>query len=253
MANQLYQYETPPMPQKWTQEERLFYTRLIDVLDDIYQRFGNTDNALEDYKKALAETVEAIESKTTENSQAIEDIIGGDTPVVTKTVTFTCSASGTYRTKSGSGWLANDIIQGYNNDHYVNYGCMWFGSMSVLSGKTLTEAKLRVKRQSAYGASISTKTLLGACNNTGRTGTIAVGDLTTYGQIGTATKDKFVDMTVPLAAVTALVSGSKHGLVFYSETSASYYSSYMFSKNYAGFYGANQNSNAPKLIVTYEE
>lgn len=255
MPGTLYQYEQPPMPQDWKNlpEREMFYTRLMDVLDDIYQRFGNTDNALAQYKKALAETVEAIETKTAENSQAIEDIIGGDTPVVTKTVTIPCYTSATYRSKTG--WAsAYDVIQGYEKDSGVNYGCMWFNMPSVLTGKTITEAKLKLVRENAYGANVNAKILLGACTNTARNGTIAVGDLARYGEIGSIGKGKTGTLTLnDVSVVEGLVAGTRKGLVAYAETSQSYYSSYMFSKNYAAFYGSNQNNNAPQLIVTYEE
>lgn len=45
-TNYTYQYDRPPMPANWTDAERRFYVKLMDVLDDIYLRYGRIDEKL---------------------------------------------------------------------------------------------------------------------------------------------------------------------------------------------------------------
>lgn len=46
--NTSYQYESPKMPSSWgsDDEKRRFYNRLIDVLDDIYLKYGRIDEKM---------------------------------------------------------------------------------------------------------------------------------------------------------------------------------------------------------------
>jgi len=46
MANSVYQYEQPRCPDKWNESERRFYNRLIQVLDDIYSKYGRIDEKM---------------------------------------------------------------------------------------------------------------------------------------------------------------------------------------------------------------
>ena len=50
-ATSVYQYEQPRMPDGWNESERRFYNRLIQVLDDIYAKYGRID------EKMLTKTV----------------------------------------------------------------------------------------------------------------------------------------------------------------------------------------------------
>lgn len=50
-ATSVYQYEQPRLPNGWNESERRFYNRLIQVLDDIYSRYGRID------EKMLSKTV----------------------------------------------------------------------------------------------------------------------------------------------------------------------------------------------------
>lgn len=44
--NSVWQYEQPRCPDGWNESERRFYTRLIEVLDDIYARYGRIDEKM---------------------------------------------------------------------------------------------------------------------------------------------------------------------------------------------------------------
>lgn len=46
MARSVYQYEQPRCPDKWNESERRFYNRLIQVLDDIYSKYGRIDEKM---------------------------------------------------------------------------------------------------------------------------------------------------------------------------------------------------------------
>lgn len=58
MANSVYQYEQPRCPDNWNEAERRFYNRLIQVLDDIYAKYGRIDDRM------VAKTVQKIEQLT---------------------------------------------------------------------------------------------------------------------------------------------------------------------------------------------
>lgn len=46
MANSVYQYEQPRCPDNWNEAERRFYNRLIQVLDDIYSKYGRINEKM---------------------------------------------------------------------------------------------------------------------------------------------------------------------------------------------------------------
>lgn len=46
MANSVWQYEQPRCPDGWNEAERRFYNRLIQVLDDIYSKYGRLDEKM---------------------------------------------------------------------------------------------------------------------------------------------------------------------------------------------------------------
>ena len=58
-AQSVYQYEAPRCPDNWNEVERRFYSRVIEIFDDIYIKYGKVDKA----------TVNAIE-KTLSGSSA---------------------------------------------------------------------------------------------------------------------------------------------------------------------------------------
>ena len=62
MANSVWQYEQPRCPDGWNEAERRFYNRLIQVLDDIYSKYGRLD------EKMLARSVINRIDTTTETS-----------------------------------------------------------------------------------------------------------------------------------------------------------------------------------------
>ena len=46
MANSTWQYEQPRCPDNWNESERRFYNRLVQVLDDIYAKYGRIDEKM---------------------------------------------------------------------------------------------------------------------------------------------------------------------------------------------------------------
>lgn len=46
MANSTWQYEQPRCPDNWNESERRFYNRLVQVLDDIYVKYGRIDEKM---------------------------------------------------------------------------------------------------------------------------------------------------------------------------------------------------------------
>jgi hypothetical protein len=71
MANSVWQYEQPRCPDGWNEAERRFYNRLIQVLDDIYSKYGRLD------EKMLARSVvKRIDNSTaTALEKMVTDII----------------------------------------------------------------------------------------------------------------------------------------------------------------------------------
>lgn len=68
MANNVYQYEQPRCPDNWNESERRFYARLIQVLDDIYGKYGRIDE-----KMLSGKVIERIDSST---EKTLEEIAG---------------------------------------------------------------------------------------------------------------------------------------------------------------------------------
>lgn len=83
MANSVYQYEQPRCPDGWSESERRFYNRLIQVLDDIYAKYGRIDekmlsnkvinridNSTETTLKQIAENVSSAEKIAADTVEA---------------------------------------------------------------------------------------------------------------------------------------------------------------------------------------
>lgn len=66
MANSVYQYEQPRCPDGWNESERRFYTRLIEVLDDIYRKYGRIDE-----KMLSSNVINRIDSSTEKTLETI--------------------------------------------------------------------------------------------------------------------------------------------------------------------------------------
>ena len=71
MANSVYQYEQPRCPDGWNEAERRFYNRLIQVLDDIYAKYGRIDAKLLD--KSVINKIETAPETALE--KAVADVI----------------------------------------------------------------------------------------------------------------------------------------------------------------------------------
>lgn len=66
MANSVYQYEQPRCPDNWNEAERRFYNRLIQVLDDIYAKYGRIDD------KMVTKAIQKIEQLTEVDLRKLE-------------------------------------------------------------------------------------------------------------------------------------------------------------------------------------
>lgn len=71
MANSVYQYEQPRCPDGWNEAERRFYNRLIQVLDDIYAKYGRIDAKLLD--KSVINKIETAPEAALD--KAVADVI----------------------------------------------------------------------------------------------------------------------------------------------------------------------------------
>ena len=58
-----HQYEAPILPTSWTGDEKKFYTRLIDVLDEIYSKYGRL--SLKDLSPAVRKQLSELVDNTT--------------------------------------------------------------------------------------------------------------------------------------------------------------------------------------------
>lgn len=58
-----HQYEAPILPASWTGDEKKFYTRLIDVLDEIYSKYGRL--SLKDLSPAVRKQLSELVDNTT--------------------------------------------------------------------------------------------------------------------------------------------------------------------------------------------
>ena len=82
MANNavtVYQYEQPRLPPNWNEAERRFYNRLIQVLDDIYSKYGRIDEKMLSStvrQKIIgsAESILLVTGKVEELGEAVETV-----------------------------------------------------------------------------------------------------------------------------------------------------------------------------------
>lgn len=58
-----HQYEPPKLPAEWTGDEKKFYTRLIDILDEIYSKYGRL--SLTDLSPAVRKVISGMVDGTT--------------------------------------------------------------------------------------------------------------------------------------------------------------------------------------------
>lgn len=68
MANSTWQYEQPRCPDNWNESERRFYNRLIQVLDDIYAKYGHIGE-----KMLSTKVLDRIDNSTEAALEKIED------------------------------------------------------------------------------------------------------------------------------------------------------------------------------------
>lgn len=65
-AQSAYQYEAPRCPDNWTEPERRFYARVIEIFDDIYIKYGKVDKTT---VKAIEKTLGSTSTETLNGSE----------------------------------------------------------------------------------------------------------------------------------------------------------------------------------------
>jgi phage minor structural protein len=175
-----------------------------------------------------------------------QDAGTGSTPPAAETVvSYDATSSGYYRTAWQSG---SQMRQGYTGYELTG----WFrfdnaGIRAALSGKTIKDAKLRLRRISGLGVSTAIKVRLYGTTKGSKSGGQPDRPIL-YGNIGTIGNGKTVTFTIPAAAISDLVSGAINGFVLYARDGAKL-AGKEYSANYGGYYGVG--SDGPQITVTY--
>ena len=97
MANSVYQYEQPRCPDNWNESERRFYNRMIQVLDDIYSKYGRIDE-----KMLSSKVINRIDSSAENTLNQIADNIVSAGKIVADTVEATYAYVMSLTAKYGS-------------------------------------------------------------------------------------------------------------------------------------------------------
>lgn len=94
MANSTWQYEQPRCPDNWNESERRFYNRLVQVLDDIYAKYGRIDEKMLSTKvidridNSPEQTLEKIAEGLSTGKIAADSIEATFAHIVTLTAAF---------------------------------------------------------------------------------------------------------------------------------------------------------------------
>jgi hypothetical protein len=175
-----------------------------------------------------------------------QDSGAGTPPIPDETVaTYAATASGYYRTAWQSG---SQMRQGYTG--YELTGWFRFDNdtlRSALAGKTIKDAKLRLRRVSGLGVSTAIKVRLYGTTKASKTGGQPDRPIL-YGDIGAIGNGKTATFTIPNAAISDLASGAINAFVLYARDGSTLPGK-SYSANYGGFYGAGDDG--PQLTVTY--
>ena len=187
---------------------------------------------------------------TNADSLTTDGTDGSGSAASTGTAEYLMTGSASY----AGGWSYfddDDPRQGYVSGGGRIRGCIWFGSAlkSALSGKTIRQATLRLHQLGSYGRGVSVGVQLYGTTKAYSASLSGAPALTkNYGTIGTAEPGQDVEMTIPTAAVSDLVSGAISGLMLYSEDTG-VYKDRDYSKNYARF--STEDGQQPRLTVVY--
>lgn len=163
------------------------------------------------------------------------------------TATYTLTHSDSY---AGS-WTRhsdNDIRQGYLKNARI-IGCMWFGGVTALSGKTVLNATLSMymHKKTGRGVAVSVQ-LVGVKATYGQSGAPTI--VKSYGTIASAVSPgETAAITLPTAAVADLAAGTITALALYSNDTG-LYEDRNYSKNYARFAGESTGDTYGKPVLT---
>lgn len=172
------------------------------------------------------------------------------------TVSYALANSDTYGAGSWTWGQHNDIVQGYTTGAGRLYGCMWFDNTSIrsaLSGKNIQAADLRLAMYNGIGRCTTVSVELWGTSTNYNNRSNAPALTKNYGSIGLTTPGAIDRLALPTSVITDLVAGTINGLVLYSNDTAAY-KTYVYSMNYAKFYGETSGNanNKPLLTVTYK-
>lgn len=170
------------------------------------------------------------------------------TPVSGDITTVQLTANLTGSNYGSTSWMnENEMRQGiYDTTQYA--GCMWF-PLSAITNKTIKDAQLTLTRISGTGGSSPVTVHLYSTPATGKSGN-PKNSVYDHGEIGEAANGETVTFSGAgvVAAVQALASGSKKGLMIFAGDSTT--GSRKYSANYSKFDGTD--GKAPVLTVTYQ-
>ena len=167
--------------------------------------------------------------------------------------TYTAISTGTYSAANAS-WTYfgdRDIRQGWTPNAGVIFGCMYFGDMSNLAGKTITGVKLRLTRRRGYGRGVAVKTVVVGAKAQYGESSPSLG--TSYGSYSAIANGETVSINLNTSVIGDLIDKTIQGLaLFVLENSA--YEDKDYSANFARFAGMTSGNvdTLPMLTVEYE-
>jgi len=174
-------------------------------------------------------------------------------PIQPSVSTYVLSATDSYSPGNGAWNFAqhNDPMQGYTGGAIIK-GCMWFASMSGLSGKTIKSAKIRLYQESGIGRGGSVPVRLYGTNTVFSGRSSEPPETVDYGVIGNTNPGENTELSIPTQAIIDLRDGTIKALMIYTDEHE-VYKGRQYSKNYARFRGSTTGdaSTKPLITVTY--
>ena len=176
----------------------------------------------------------------------------GSTPTIPTIGTITGYAVDTASYDAdGDIWSDDNVTQGWWKGGGRIRGVMWFDNAAIRGmpeSASILSATLRLTMKTSGRGTQVTVELAGTSANAGGDPVVTK----TYGAIATMSPKETATITLPMQAVTDLVSGDINGLMLYSSDTGSY-KEREYSKNYAAFTGTDGDSSTkPMLTITYE-
>lgn len=148
-AKQVYQYEQPRCPDNWNESERRFYSRLIQVLDDVYAKYGSIDEKM--LSKSLVNKINnsggSIDTITgIYNDATVDSLLVNELTAATARITELVAEKMVSDTIQ-AGTIAADTVQG-TFAHFVSLSAK-YGSFDFETVKSLVAEALVLEKGSA--------------------------------------------------------------------------------------------------------